>query len=283
MTRTPPELALSLQNSAPSQREDVWPPKYDLEDNSPTYTLGRINRWNVREDRILLNSSYCIGLALPTLSPARLQLECSENVDEGAVEQWINEDSKLECCEVFSDDDIVSRITCVSEETSNFEECPESDEEAVEQWINEDSKLERCEVLSDDDIVSRVTCVSEETRNFEECPESDEEAVEQWINEDSKLERCEVLSDDDILSRVTCVSEETSNFEECPEIDEENLVTHEKLSHGAALVHTEALLDYLELEDESTPEEKMILRNLRSIIRRRVNEKRNQTSIKAVR
>ncbi|GBM18012.1 hypothetical protein AVEN_100959-1 [Araneus ventricosus] len=130
-------------------------------------------RWNVREDRILLNPSYCIGLVQPTLRPARLQFDCSENMDEEAVEQWINEDSTLECGEV----------------------------------------------LSDDDIVSRVTCGSEETRNFEECPES----------------------------------------------DEENLVTHQKLSHGDALVHTEALLNYLEQEDESTPAEKMVLRNLRSI------------------
>ncbi|GBN14631.1 hypothetical protein AVEN_142090-1 [Araneus ventricosus] len=34
-----------------------------------------------------------------------------ENVDEEAVEQWSNEDSTLECCEVLSDVDIVSRVT----------------------------------------------------------------------------------------------------------------------------------------------------------------------------
>ncbi|GBM95652.1 hypothetical protein AVEN_130013-1 [Araneus ventricosus] len=140
---------------------------------------------NVREDRILLNPSYCIGLVQPTLSPARLQLDCSENVDEEAVEQWINEDSTLECCKV----------------------------------------------LSDDDIVCHVTCGSEETRDFEECSDS----------------------------------------------DEGNIVTHQKLRHCVSLVHTEALLNYLEQEDESTPAENMILRNLRSIIRRRVNKK--QTSI----
>ncbi|GBN15139.1 hypothetical protein AVEN_98204-1 [Araneus ventricosus] len=103
--------------------------------------------------------------------------------------------------------------------------------------------------------------------------------MEQWINEDSTLERCEVLSDDDIVSRVTCDSEETRNFEESPESDEENLVTHQKLSHGDALVHTEALLNYLEQEYESTPAEKIILRNVHSIIRRRVNGKQKQTSI----
>ncbi|GBM70594.1 hypothetical protein AVEN_5969-1 [Araneus ventricosus] len=112
-----------------------------------------------------------------------------------------------------------------------------------------------------------------------DCSENvDGEAVEQWIKGDSTLECCEVLSDDDIVPRVTCGSEETRNFEECPESDEENLVTHQKLSHGDALVHTEALLNYLGPEDESTPAEKMILRNLRSIIRRRVNEKQKQTS-----
>ncbi|GBN75525.1 hypothetical protein AVEN_269944-1 [Araneus ventricosus] len=112
------------------------------------------------------------------------------------------------------------------------------------------------------------------------CSENvDEEAVEHWINEDSTFECCEVLSDDDIVSHATCGSEETRNFEECPESDEENLVTHQKLSLGGALVHTEALLNYLEQEDESTPAEKMILRNLRGIIRRRVNEKQKQTSI----
>ncbi|GBM12730.1 hypothetical protein AVEN_228522-1 [Araneus ventricosus] len=114
------------------------------------------------------------------------------------------------------------------------------------------------------------------------CSENvDEEAVEQWINEDSTLECCEVLSDNDILSCVTCGSEETRNFEECPESDEENLVTHQKLSHceSQKLLHTEALLNYLKQEDESTPAEKMILRNLLSIICRRVNEKQKQTSI----
>ncbi|GBM81860.1 hypothetical protein AVEN_219818-1 [Araneus ventricosus] len=115
-----------------------------------------------------------------------------------------------------------------------------------------------------------------------DCSENvDEEAVEQWINEDSTLECCEILSDDDIVYRVTCGSEETRDSEECPESDEENLVTRQKLNHGDALVYTKslALLNCLEQEDESTPAEKMILRNLRSIIRRRINEKQKQTSI----
>ncbi|GBN89593.1 hypothetical protein AVEN_183274-1 [Araneus ventricosus] len=50
--------------------------------------------------------------------PARLQLDCSENVDEEALGQRINEDSILKCCKVLSDDDIESRVTCGSEEES---------------------------------------------------------------------------------------------------------------------------------------------------------------------
>ncbi|GBN57622.1 hypothetical protein AVEN_121767-1 [Araneus ventricosus] len=73
-------------------------------------------RWNVREEHILLNPSYCTELVEPTLSPPRPQLDCSGNVDEEAVEQWINEYSTLECCEILSDDDIVFRETCGSKE-----------------------------------------------------------------------------------------------------------------------------------------------------------------------
>ncbi|GBM40133.1 hypothetical protein AVEN_25970-1 [Araneus ventricosus] len=113
-----------------------------------------------------------------------------------------------------------------------------------------------------------------------DCSENvDEEAVEQWINEDSTLECCEVLSEVDIVPRVTCGLEERRNFEEYPESDEENLVTHQKLSHDDALVHTEALLNYLEQEDESTPTEKMILRMAsETVTSRNLNERRKRLS-----
>ncbi|GBO28418.1 Jerky -like [Araneus ventricosus] len=109
----------------------------------------------------------------------------------------------------------------------------------------------------DDDSAHLHRKILEDLRKLDCSENVDEEAVEQWINEDSTLECCEVLSDVVIVSRATCGSEETRNFEECPESDDENLVTHHKLSHGDALVHTEVLLDYLEQEDESTPAGKM--------------------------
>ncbi|GBN34627.1 hypothetical protein AVEN_129373-1 [Araneus ventricosus] len=125
----------------------------------------------------------------------------------------------------------------------------------------------------DDDRAHLQRKILEDLRMLDCSENVDEKAVEQWINEDSTLECCEVLIGDDIVSRVTCDSEDTKNFEEFPEGDDEILVTHQTLSHDDALIHTETLLNYLEQEDESIPAEKMILRNLCSIIRRRVNEK----------
>lgn len=51
-----------------------------------------------------------------------------EIVAEEAVQHWIKKDSKFECYEVSSDDDIMTRVVCGSEKTSNFE-FPECDEE----------------------------------------------------------------------------------------------------------------------------------------------------------
>jgi len=57
------------------------------------------------------------------------KLENSENVNEDAVQQWVDEDSKLECYDFLSGNDVVPRVTCSYKETKNFEECLESDEE----------------------------------------------------------------------------------------------------------------------------------------------------------
>ncbi|GBM39855.1 hypothetical protein AVEN_150767-1 [Araneus ventricosus] len=133
-----------------------------------------------------------------------------------------------------------------------------------------DSILECCEALNEDDIVSRVTCGSEETRNFD--------WLVGWLVWDLLAQEPNLAMLRQTYGESTAYGL-TRNFEECPESDEENLVTHQKLSHGDALVHTEALLNYLEQEDDSTSSKKIILRNLHSIIRRRVNEKRKQTSM----
>ncbi|GBM35983.1 hypothetical protein AVEN_78082-1 [Araneus ventricosus] len=67
-----------------------------------------------KENEILTDDDGSAHLQRKILEDLR-KLDCSENVDDEEVEQWINEDSTLE--------------SCGSEETRNFEECPESDEE----------------------------------------------------------------------------------------------------------------------------------------------------------
>lgn len=53
------------------------------------------------------------------------KLNCSENVDKKALQQWIKDDWELECYEVLSDNDTVPHVACDSVEAKNFEKCPE--------------------------------------------------------------------------------------------------------------------------------------------------------------
>ncbi|GBN53793.1 hypothetical protein AVEN_274204-1 [Araneus ventricosus] len=67
--------------------------------------------WNVLKTAFFSQPFLLYWTHPADLLASRLQLVCSENVDEEAVEQWINEDSTLECFKVLSGDDIVSRVT----------------------------------------------------------------------------------------------------------------------------------------------------------------------------
>ena len=93
--------------------------------------------------------------------------------------------------------------------------------------------------------------------------------MQQWIDKNLKLECYKVLSGDGILLLVAQKKREILKND--LKVNEENIVTHQKLRHDDALVHTEALLNYFKQDDESIPAEKMMLRNLRSKIRQRVN------------
>ena len=110
--------------------------------------------------------------------------------------------------------------------------------------------------IEDDDSTDLQRKNLEDLRKLDCSENVGEETVRQWINENFKVECYKVLSDNDIVLRIACDSEKTKNYEKCSESNGENLITHQKLSHGDALVHTEALLNYLEQEDGSTPPEK---------------------------
>lgn len=94
------------------------------------------------------------------------------------------------------------------------------------------------------------------------CESVDEEVVRDWLNEDKNLPGHEVLNDAEIIQHVTGdVQNETSPC------DEDELIPEQRISHNAALTHVEALLDYLEREEDSKCIDKVMLRNLRSTIR----------------
>jgi hypothetical protein len=56
-----------------------------------------------------------------------------------------------------------------------------------------------------------------------------------------------------------------------------------KISHSTALTHVEALLDYVEHEDDIALADNMMLRNLRTTIRKKMNQSTKQTSLLSVR
>lgn len=57
-------------------------------------------------------------------------------------------------------------------------------------------------------------------------------------------------------------TKETRNFEECHERDDESVVAHQNISHGDALAHIEAVLNYSLKGDEIPSAGKTMVRNL---------------------
>jgi hypothetical protein len=118
--------------------------------------------------------------------------------------------------------------------------------------------------------------VSETLINLQQitgCENVDEQAVGGWLKADENLTGNEILRDDEMVRRVT-------NEEEAPttlnDLEEEDLVPANKISHSTALTHVEALLDYMEQEDDIALADKMMLRNLRTTIRKKINQSTNK-------
>jgi hypothetical protein len=119
--------------------------------------------------------------------------------------------------------------------------------------------------------------VSETLINLQQitgCENVDEQAVRGWLKADENLIGHEILSADDMVRRVT--------NEEAPptlneDLEEEDLVPANKISYSTALTHVKALLDYAEQEDDIALADKMMLRNLRTTIRKKMNQSTKPT------
>jgi hypothetical protein len=122
--------------------------------------------------------------------------------------------------------------------------------------------------------------VSETLINLQQitgCESVDEEAVREWLKADENLTGHEILSDDEMVRRVTNGEEAPPRLNE--DLKEEDLVPANKISHSTALTRVEALLDYVEQEDDIALADKMMLHNLRTTIRKKINQSTNQTSL----
>jgi hypothetical protein len=109
------------------------------------------------------------------------------------------------------------------------------------------------------------------------CENVDEEAVHEWLKADENLTAHEILSDDEMVRRVTNEKEAPPILNE--DLEEEDLVPANKISHSPALTHVEALLDYVEQEDDIALADKMMLHNLRTTIRKKMNQSSKQTPL----
>lgn len=110
-------------------------------------------------------------------------------------------------------------------------------------------------------------------QNTEDCEHVDLENIDQWFDSRSNDSSCQVLTDsegveDQARPAETKPSSKTRKTELNPE---------KHISHKAALEWTENLLDYLEQQDDMLLSDKLVLRRLRTIIRRKQKIQNNKS------
>jgi hypothetical protein len=96
----------------------------------------------------------------------------------------------------------------------------------------------------------------------------------EWLKTHENLTGHEILSDE-MVHRVFNEEETPPTLNE--NLEEDDSVLENKISHG--LTHMEALLNYVEQEDDITLADKMMLRNLCTTNRKKMNHSRKQTSL----
>uniref|UniRef100_H3AS01 HTH CENPB-type domain-containing protein n=1 Tax=Latimeria chalumnae TaxID=7897 RepID=H3AS01_LATCH len=99
-------------------------------------------------------------------------------------------------------------------------------------------------------------------QHTEGCENVDNENIEQWFEVDSTEPGYEVLTDSEIVRRVQGQADISENVEEQTE-----LIPERYICHASALEWTENLLD-LEQQDDTLLSEKLVLRRLRTTIRK---------------
>lgn len=119
--------------------------------------------------------------------------------------------------------------------------------------------------LSMDEGAIFATNLATVLQNTEDCEHVDIENIDQWFDSQSSDSSCRVLSDSE------GVEDQSKPAEQKPPSKTRKTDVHPEkhISHKAALEWTENLLDYLEQQDDMLLSDKLVLRRLRTIIRRK--------------
>ena len=107
------------------------------------------------------------------------------------------------------------------------------------------------------------------------CENVDAENIEEWFQVDCAVPGHELQSDEQIVKRAQGINDSSDDDEE-----ESTLIPDKRISHSSALEWTENLLDYLEQQDDSLLSDKLLLRKLRSTIRKKESASLKQKTIK---
>lgn len=101
----------------------------------------------------------------------------------------------------------------------------------------------------------------------------DEDNIVEWINCDANDPGLEHLTDEEIISGEKGVVSDESDEED------EGEGMQKKMSHDEALTHIEGIIKYIEEQDDSSLCDKMLLKNLRSQIKKSSFETKKQKQL----
>lgn len=103
-------------------------------------------------------------------------------------------------------------------------------------------------------------------QNTEDCEHVNIENIGQWFDSRSSGSNCQVLAD---IVGAADRAKAAEQKKPCRKTRKAELNPEKHISHKAALEWTENLLDYLEQQDDMLLSDKLVLRRLRTIIRRK--------------
>ncbi|XP_003341417.2 tigger transposable element-derived protein 2 [Monodelphis domestica] len=112
-------------------------------------------------------------------------------------------------------------------------------------------------------------------QHTEGCENVDIENIEDWFEAENTEPNYDVLTDSEGTQGQIDQGDHSSENEE---VEETELISQRHISHKSALEWTENLLDYLEQQDDMLLSDKLVLRRLRTTIRKKQKTQNNNKS-----